>query len=128
MVLAASGTQGEAEGGVKAQQVVVGIAEEVEEHLQDKRLHLAASGQCTTPGQPTAFLCLLLLFRWHMPLIPALVRRGRRISGFKASLVYKVSSRTVRAAQRNPVLKNQKKKKKKRRSKMPWRLERWPSS
>jgi hypothetical protein len=38
--------------------------------------------------------------------------RGRRISEFKASLVYKVSSRTARALKRNPVLKNQKKKKK----------------
>ena len=40
--------------------------------------------------------------------------RSRRISEFKASLVYKVSSRTARAIQRNPVLKNQKKKKKKK--------------
>jgi hypothetical protein len=31
--------------------------------------------------------------------------RGRQISEFKASLVYKVSSRTARATQRNPVLK-----------------------
>jgi hypothetical protein len=31
--------------------------------------------------------------------------RGRRISEFKASLVYKVSSRTARAIQRNPVSK-----------------------
>jgi hypothetical protein len=30
--------------------------------------------------------------------------RGRRISEFEASLVYKVSSRTARATQRNPVL------------------------
>jgi hypothetical protein len=29
--------------------------------------------------------------------------RGRQISEFKASLVYKVSSRTARAIQRNPV-------------------------
>ena len=34
-----------------------------------------------------------------MPLIPALWR----ISEFEASLVYKVSSRTARATQRNPV-------------------------
>jgi hypothetical protein len=33
--------------------------------------------------------------------------RGRRISEFEASLVYRVSSRTARATQRNPVLKNQ---------------------
>jgi hypothetical protein len=32
--------------------------------------------------------------------------RGRQISEFKASLVYRVSSRTARAIQRNPVLKN----------------------
>jgi hypothetical protein len=38
--------------------------------------------------------------------------RGRRISEFEASLVYKVSSRTARAIQRNPVLKKQTKKKK----------------
>jgi hypothetical protein len=31
--------------------------------------------------------------------------RGRQISEFKASLVYKVSSRTARDTQRNPVLK-----------------------
>jgi hypothetical protein len=31
--------------------------------------------------------------------------RGRRISEFEASLVYKVSSRTARATQRNPVSK-----------------------
>jgi hypothetical protein len=31
--------------------------------------------------------------------------RGRRISEFEVSLVYKVSSRTARAIQRNPVLK-----------------------
>jgi hypothetical protein len=32
--------------------------------------------------------------------------RGRQISEFKASLVYKVSSRTAKAIQRNPVSKN----------------------
>jgi hypothetical protein len=36
--------------------------------------------------------------------------RGRRISEFEASLVYRVSSRTARATQRNPVSKNQKEK------------------
>jgi hypothetical protein len=39
--------------------------------------------------------------------------RGRRISEFEASLVYKVSSRTARAIQRNPVSKTKRKKKKK---------------
>jgi hypothetical protein len=35
--------------------------------------------------------------------------KGRQISEFEASLVYKVSSRTARAIQRNPVLKNKQK-------------------
>ena len=48
---------------------------------------------------------------WRTPLIPALGRQ------FKASLVYKVSSRRARAIKRNPVLKNQKKKKKKKKRK-----------
>jgi hypothetical protein len=38
--------------------------------------------------------------------------RGRQISVFEASLVYRVSSRTARATQRNPVSKNQNKTKK----------------
>jgi hypothetical protein len=37
--------------------------------------------------------------------------RGRWISEFEVSLVYKVSSRTARATQRNPVSKNQKREK-----------------
>jgi hypothetical protein len=40
--------------------------------------------------------------------------RGRRISEFEASLVYRVSSRAARAIQRNPVSKKPKKKKKKK--------------
>jgi hypothetical protein len=47
-----------------------------------------------------------------MPLIPALGKRGRQISELEASLVYKVSSRTARAIQRNPVSKDQKTKQK----------------
>jgi hypothetical protein len=39
--------------------------------------------------------------------------RGRWISEFEASLVYRVSSRTARATQRNPVSKNKKQKTKK---------------
>jgi hypothetical protein len=34
--------------------------------------------------------------------------KGRWVSEFKASLVYRVSSRTARAIQRNPVLKKRK--------------------
>jgi hypothetical protein len=33
--------------------------------------------------------------------------RGRQISEFEVSLVYRVSSRTAKATQRNPVSKNQ---------------------
>jgi hypothetical protein len=40
--------------------------------------------------------------------------RGRRISEFEASLVYRVSSRTARAIQKNSVSKNQTKTNKKK--------------
>jgi hypothetical protein len=41
---------------------------------------------------------------WHMPLIPALGRqRQADLCEFEASLVYRVSSRTARDIQRNPV-------------------------
>ena len=50
---------------------------------------------------------------WHTPLIPAFRRQRQWISVFEASLVYKVSSRTARAIQRNPGLKNKNKNKKK---------------
>jgi hypothetical protein len=44
--------------------------------------------------------------------------RGRQISEFEASLVYKLSSRTARATQKKPAcLKKKKKKKKKKRKK-----------
>jgi hypothetical protein len=39
--------------------------------------------------------------------------RGRQISEFEVSLVYRVSSRIARAIQRNPVLKNKNKTKQK---------------
>jgi hypothetical protein len=51
------------------------------------------------------------------PLIPASGGRGRQISEFKASLVYKVSSRTARAIQKNPVSKKQNKTKNKNKNK-----------
>jgi hypothetical protein len=38
--------------------------------------------------------------------------RDRQISGFEASLIYKVSSRRARATQRNPISKKPEKKKK----------------
>ena len=43
--------------------------------------------------------------------------RGRQISEFEASLVYRVSTRTARATQRNPVSKNQKTNKQKTKNK-----------
>jgi hypothetical protein len=43
--------------------------------------------------------------------------RGRRISEFEASLVYRVSSRTARTIQKNPVLKKQKQNKTKQNKK-----------
>jgi hypothetical protein len=43
--------------------------------------------------------------------------RGRRISEFEASLVYRVSSRTARAIQRNPDSKKQKQKTKQNKTK-----------
>jgi hypothetical protein len=43
--------------------------------------------------------------------------RGRRISEFEASLVYRVSSRTARATQRNPVSKNKTKQNKQTKTK-----------
>jgi hypothetical protein len=39
---------------------------------------------------------------------------------FEASLVYRVSSRTAKVTQRNPVLKNKRKKKKKKRGIVNW--------
>jgi hypothetical protein len=45
--------------------------------------------------------------------------RGRQISEFQASLVYKVSSRTVRSIQRNPVSENKNKTKKCKMQKAP---------
>jgi hypothetical protein len=55
-------------------------------------------------------------------LIPALGDRGRQISEFGASLVYKVSSRKARAIQRNLARKTEKKKqqKNKKQSKPNW--------
>jgi hypothetical protein len=46
--------------------------------------------------------------------------RGRRISEFEASLVYRVSSRTARATQKNPVSKKQKSKQTKKRMWLGW--------
>jgi hypothetical protein len=51
--------------------------------------------------------------------------RGRQISEFEASLVYKVSSRTARATQRNPVSKKQKQKNKNKNKKKT--KKNWPS-
>jgi hypothetical protein len=49
--------------------------------------------------------------------------RGRWISEFEASLVYRVSSRTARATQRNPVSKKKKKERKNKKKKKEGRKE-----
>ena len=47
---------------------------------------------------------------WYVPLIPALGRQTQAdLCEFKASLVYKASSRTARATQKNPVLEDKQK-------------------
>jgi hypothetical protein len=43
--------------------------------------------------------------------------RGKWISEFEAILIYRVSSRTAKATQRNPVLKNKNKKQKQKQEK-----------
>lgn len=43
---------------------------------------------------------------WNTPLILALGDRNRLIQEFKASLVYRLSSKTAKTTQRNPALKN----------------------
>ena len=48
--------------------------------------------------------------------------RGRWISEFEASLVYRVSSRTARATQRNPVSKKNQKQKTNEKTKKPKRM------
>ena len=45
---------------------------------------------------------------WHMPPLGHLGGRGRCISEIETSLVYRVSCRTARAIQRNPVLEKKK--------------------
>jgi hypothetical protein len=52
--------------------------------------------------------------------------RGRWISEFEASLVYRVSSRTARATQRSPVSKNKQKKTKQNKTKKKKRKEKKP--
>jgi hypothetical protein len=68
----------------------------------------------------SAFMLIPCGFYYYTTVVQLEIRaghsggRGRWVSEFEASLVYKVSSRTARAIQRNPVLKNQKRKKKER--------------
>jgi hypothetical protein len=53
------------------------------------------------------FLVLKPKIKLKRKVIPALGGRGRKISGFKASLVYRAHPRSARTTQRNPVLKGQ---------------------
>jgi hypothetical protein len=68
----------------------------------------------TYKGYPHPFIPNPALFPPPKSKIEGGRGRGRRISEFEASLVYKVSSRTARATQRNPVSKKQKKTNKKK--------------
>lgn len=65
MAAAAPGAQGESEGGIEAQQVVVGVAEEVQQHLwaqvgrvQGPDWEVVHSCPTPTLEVPTSFLCL----------------------------------------------------------------------
>ena len=61
------------------------------------------------PCRKTTILIQINTFNlvvWHMALTLAIKRQRQENQEFKASLVYRVSSRTARATQRNPVLKN----------------------
>jgi hypothetical protein len=49
--------------------------------------------------------------------------RGRRISEFEASLFYRVSSRTARAIQRNPVSKKKRERERERLTQEDYKLE-----
>ena len=54
--------------------------------------------------------CYFLAGGWCTPLIPALrSQRQVDLSEFKASLVYRVNSRTAKATQRNPISKTKQK-------------------
>ena len=55
---------------------------------------------------------MVTVYRMNPQVAQHLGGRGRRISEFKASLVYKVSSRIARAIQRNPVSEKKTKSKK----------------
>jgi hypothetical protein len=58
-----------------------------------------------------------------------LAGRGRQISEFEASLVYRVSSRTARGIQRNPVSKNKHKQQQQQQQQQKppklWSFQRW---
>jgi hypothetical protein len=62
--------------------------------------------QALLPAEPFAGTKLTL----KDTIKPGVGGKGRQISEFEASLVYKVSSRTAKATQRNPVSKNKKQK------------------
>jgi hypothetical protein len=76
---------------------------------EDEITQIEVNASIVVDGQTFGEMTLEAVWRkWHH-----LGGRGRRISEFEASLVYRVSSRIARAIQRNPVLKNKQTKKKK---------------
>jgi hypothetical protein len=81
----------------------MGVSEDIESVLTLKQIKLGV-------------VALLGRVWWHTPLIPALRRQRQWISEFKASLVYKVSYKTARATQRNPVSRKKQKQKQKNNS------------
>jgi hypothetical protein len=83
-------------------------------HLARTRKVEQGVGGCCYLNHPSLFVLRndKLARWWRTPLNPEAEAGG--FLEFKANLVYKVSSRTARAIQRNPVLKKKKKKKKKK--------------
>jgi hypothetical protein len=75
---------------------------------------LRKSSQCSYPlshrASPKNFFFFNFFISLKLDTSQHLGGRGRQISEFQASLVYRVSSRTARAIQRNPVLEKKKKK------------------
>lgn len=57
VTMAASRAQGETEGGIEAQQVVVGITEEVQQHLEAQRSQLWEAAGSPTSASVYTFLC-----------------------------------------------------------------------
>ena len=82
----------------------------IAQNKEDPRGHFQAS----IPRWPHSTVLMNSLWvKWHTSLILALGRqRQEDLCEFEASLVYRASSKTARATQRNPVSKKQRNKQK----------------